>query len=42
MYFLGVVGVLLVAGTIFGVVRAKRTNATESSASYRRAGFSGD
>jgi hypothetical protein len=41
MYFLAVLAVLLVAGGLFGFIRAKRTAASEGSASYRRAGFSG-
>jgi heme/copper-type cytochrome/quinol oxidase subunit 1 len=42
MYFLMVVAVLLVGGGLFGFIRAKRTAANEGSASYRRAGFSGE
>jgi len=41
MYFLGVIAVLVVAGSLFGYVRVKRTSATESDPSYRRAGFTG-
>lgn len=40
MYFLGVIAVLVVGGGLIGLIRAKRTAAGESSASYRRAGFS--
>lgn len=41
MYFLGIVGVLVVAGALFGVLRAKRADASAGNASYRRGGFSG-
>jgi hypothetical protein len=40
MYFLGVLAILLVAGGLFGFVRAKRSAAAEGGASFRR-GFSG-
>jgi hypothetical protein len=40
MYFLVVLAVLLVAGGLFGFVRAKRSAASESNGSYRSAGFS--
>ena len=41
MYFLGVLVLLIVVGSLFGYVRMKRTAATESDASYRRASFTG-
>jgi hypothetical protein len=41
MYFLLVLGLLVVGGGLFGYIRAKRTAATETDPSYRRAGFTG-
>ena len=41
MAFLAVIVVLLIAGGVFGWLRAKRTSATETNGSYRNAGFSG-
>jgi uncharacterized membrane protein (UPF0136 family) len=41
MYALGFIGLLVVAGGLIGLFRAKRTAATESSGSYRRSGFTG-
>lgn len=40
MYFLAVIAVLVVAGLLFGMMRAKRTDAAQGNASYRRGGFS--
>jgi hypothetical protein len=41
MTFLAVIVALLIAGGVFGWLRAKRTSATETNGSYRDAGFSG-